>query len=192
MSKFRTEKIIPLTVPDLTSVANELQEHFRQRGYEVQGNPAETGGWEVSITKGGIFKSALGVKTALNITVTPHPGGTKVEAGAGVFGRQAVPTAITLFIAWPVVFTQIWGLIRQSQLDDEAVMVVQVALQRRVRLRAPEDSGEEWQTAAPASRTPTAPQDDAPASVFCTGCGQPLADNARFCSRCGTARPAAV
>jgi hypothetical protein len=28
-----------------------------------------------------------------------------IEAGIGIFGQQAIPTLITMFVAWPVIIT---------------------------------------------------------------------------------------
>jgi hypothetical protein len=47
------------------------------------------------------------------------------EAGVGIFGQQAIPTIISMFFFWPVLLTQIWGLIQQSNLDDKAAEIVE-------------------------------------------------------------------
>lgn len=193
MSVFKSEKLIGITVPDLAPVAHELIQHFQERGFEVTGAQNEKSGWDVSITKGGMFKAVLGLKTALKIEIQPQPGATLVRAGTGIFGRQAVPTAITMLVFWPVLLSQMWGLIRQANLDDEAIKVIEVCLGRLSRL------GSQAARVAPAPYgtppSPNSPRADATASQlpgsvegFCTSCGQRLPADAKFCAACGQRR----
>ena len=74
---------------------------------------------QVSIRKGGTFKAIIGMKTALNIKIEPVANGTTVDAGVGTFGQQAVPTAITLLIFWPVIIAQVWNMAQEAKLDEE-------------------------------------------------------------------------
>lgn len=180
MSVFKTEKMVPVTVPDLEPVIDELVSHFRQREYQVEKTHTDLQEWEVGITRGGMFKATFGLRTALKITVETRATGTMVRAGTGIFGKQAVPTALTMLVAWPVVFAQVWGLVRQAGLDDEAVRVVELSLTRIKRLG---DLGGEL----PAPDLPAAPDGTQPTpAMFCTGCGQGLGPQSRFCPQCGT------
>jgi hypothetical protein len=86
------------------------------------------GGVQVSIRKGGTFKAIIGMKTALNIKIEPVANGTTVEAGVGIFGQQAIPTAITLLVFWPVIIAQVWNMAHESNLDDEALDVAEESL----------------------------------------------------------------
>lgn len=180
MSMFKSEKLVPITVPDLAPVAQELAEHFKQRNYEVECLPLPTAGWQVGITRGGMFKAAVGLKSALKIQIEPSPGGTIVRAGAGIFSKQAIPTAISMLVAWPVLLTQVWGLIREAGLDGEAVKVVEVSLTRHHRASAAQPSA----TAAEAAMA----AEGAAAARFCSTCGEAVGDSARFCPACGQAR----
>ncbi len=187
MSVFKSEKLIGITVPDITLVAHELIQHFQERGYEVTGAEAEQGGWDVAITKGGIFKTAVGLKTALKIAIEPQPGGTLVRASAGVFGHQAVPTAIMMLVAWPVILSQVWGLISQANLDDEAIRVVEVSLGRLSRLGEAQVTPALFGTPPPRAET-GASLVPGTAEGFCTSCGQRLPEHAKFCPACGQQR----
>ncbi|MCM1152706.1 MAG: zinc ribbon domain-containing protein [Muribaculum sp.] len=104
-------------------IANKISEEFMMEGYDVQREDLFNGGCDISVTKGGMFKAMLGMRTALKITLLPNGNLIQFEAGAGIFGQQVVPTMIMLFVTWPVVITQIWGLIKQSQLDDKALEI---------------------------------------------------------------------
>ncbi len=100
-------------------------QEFQSDGYEVTAIDLTAGGKEVSITKGGMFKAIIGMKTALKIKLVPSDNRIQFDAGVGIFGLQAIPAAITLFITWPVILTQIWGLIQQSKLDDKALEIAE-------------------------------------------------------------------
>ena len=128
MGTFKSSRTFSYTVDDLQPVAQDVISHFEQKAYEVTGDPIPTGGWQVSVRKGGIFKTIAGLKTSLNIKIVPLGNGTMAEAGIGIFGAQAIPTAITLLLFWPLVFVQIWGLAQSSGLDEEALSTVQRSL----------------------------------------------------------------
>jgi hypothetical protein len=102
--------------------------HFEQQGYEVTETHIPSGGVQVSIRRGGTFKAIIGMKTALNIKIEPQANGSKVEAGVGIFGQQAIPTAITLLVFWPVVIAQVWNMAQEAKLDDEALDVAEESL----------------------------------------------------------------
>ncbi len=109
MGTFNSSHTVPHVVEDLTPVAHDVMRHFESQDYEVSETPIPTGGVQVSIRRGGTFKAIIGMKTALNIKIEPQANGTRVEAGVGVFGQQAIPTAITLLVFWPVIITQVWN-----------------------------------------------------------------------------------
>ncbi|MFE2140850.1 zinc ribbon domain-containing protein [Streptomyces sp. NPDC059456] len=172
MSAFSSEKVVGVTASDLAPVASDLIAHFKERGYETTGTTGADGvGHEVSITKGGMFKKALGLRTALKIEILPDPGGTLVRAGVGIFGKQALPFAIAMLVTWPVLLTQIWGLVNQAGLDDEAIKVAELSLNRLARLGG--------RPGAAAVQSPGGTRS------FCHQCGHERDDSARFCTKCG-------
>ena len=126
MAAFSTKRTLFCSTSLLPEMAGSLQENFERDGYEVNVTELSTGGYDISITKGGVFKAVLGMKTALKITLTPlSDKSIAFEAGVGIFGQQAIPTIISMFFFWPVLLTQIWGLIQQSNLDDKAAEIVE-------------------------------------------------------------------
>ena len=118
---FETTRIVPLAVPDLTPVGEAVMDHFRRQEYAVSGSRLAGGGWHISVQKGDWFRMLLGLKTALNIRIEPFGANTRVSAGIGIFDLQVVPTVITLFVFTPVILGQIWGIVQQQKLDEEAV-----------------------------------------------------------------------
>jgi len=198
---FKGERFIPISVPDLTPIGQELIRHFKDRGYEVNGMQAADGNWQVAITRGGMFKAVAGQRSALKIELEKRPNGTFVRAGAGVFGRQAIPGAISAMIWPPLLLVPIWGLIRQAGLDDEAIKVVEVSLTRTTRLGGPTGGGGGeteviLEAASPAVAEPPGDTPREPAAArssaraFCTACGESLEADTRFCGSCGQTRTA--
>ena len=128
MGTFNSSKTFPYVVEDLAPVAQDVMDHFEQQDYEVTETNIPTGGVQVSIRRGGTFKAIIGLKSALNIKIEPVANGTTVDAGVGIFGQQAIPTAITLLVFWPVIIAQVWNMAQESNLDDEALRVAEESL----------------------------------------------------------------
>lgn len=128
MGTFNSSKTFPYSVEDLAPVAQDVMRHFESQDYEVAQTDISTGGVQVSIRKGGTFKAIIGMKTALNIKIVPEANGTKVDAGVGIFEQQAIPTAITLLVFWPVIIAQVWNMAQEAKLDEEALGVAEESL----------------------------------------------------------------
>ena len=128
MGTFNSSKTFPYHVDDVAPVAQDVMDHFKGQDFELTETNIPTGGVQVSIRKGGTFKAIIGMKTALNIKIEPVANGTTVDAGVGIFGQQAVPTAITLLVFWPVIIAQVWNMAKESDLDDEALDVAEESL----------------------------------------------------------------
>ena len=128
MGTFNSSKTLPYFVEDVAPVAQDVMNHFEQQDYEVTETNIPTGGVQVSIRRGGTFKAIIGLKSALNIRIEPVANGTTVDAGVGIFGQQAIPTAITLLVFWPVIIAQVWNMAQESNLDEEALRVAEESL----------------------------------------------------------------
>lgn len=173
MGVFKSEKHIPIRPSSLRPAAEALMSHFRQLGYEVTGEETITGGWDISIHKGGLFKAVLGMKTALKVNIEPAEKETVVKAGIGIFGQQVIPTLIMMYVFWPVLLTQLWGLVRQSKLDDEAISVIENSLSANTPVE-------------PQAEHPPAKTGFAGPRRFCTQCGTEFLTAVKFCPQCGT------
>ena len=165
MATFNTKKILYGSPSLIPIIADSMQTKFKADGYEVTMDSLSSGGYDISITKGGFFKAVLGMKTALKITLLPQDGNIKFEAGVGIFGKQIIPTLIMWYVAWPVILTQIWGLIQQSKLDDEALRIAEEVVYKNNN-----------------NNTPLIDSND---SKFCTHCGVKNSESANFCCECG-------
>lgn len=162
MATFSTKKILYSSASLIPEIATRIQEEFQKDGYEVAMDALSSGGYDISITKGGVFKAVLGMKTALKVTLSPQDGNIYFDAGVGIWGQQAIPTVISMLFFWPVIITQIWGMVEQSKLDDKALEIAEEVVGK-------------------SSTNATVP----PSERFCTNCGTPVALEAKFCPECG-------
>ncbi len=128
MGTLSSSRTVPYVVEDLAPVAQDVMRHFESQDYEVTEADIPAGGVQVSIRKGGTFKAIIGLRSALNIKIEPQANGTRVQAGVGIFGQQALPTAITLLVFWPVVVAQVWNMAQEAKLDKEALEVAEESL----------------------------------------------------------------
>src|SRR5574344_764752 len=131
MGTFKSEKTFFADQSLMSGIADAVENEFRKDNFEVQSVELGSGGYDISVAKGNVFKAVLGMKSALKITIEPIPHGIHVIASVGIFGQQAIPSAITFFIAWPVLVTQIWGMVQQSQLDDKAINIARIVVKSR-------------------------------------------------------------
>jgi len=120
----KATKYIEANTVNLSEVATKTANYFMMQGYTASSEQTPTG-QIVYITKGGFFKTVSGLRTSLNIELSYHPNGVFVTAGVGLFKQQFIATVLTLFVAWPFIIPQIWGIIKQAGLDDEAIEVVE-------------------------------------------------------------------
>ena len=134
MGAFTTKKTLYGNASQIPVVAEQIRQAFAADGYEVRiDNPAK--GQEIYITKGGFIKAALGLRSALKIIMKPSRNGNiDFEAGVSIFKQQFVPTVITMCFFSPVVIAQIWGMIKQSKLDEKAVAIAEQALYQTVTI----------------------------------------------------------
>ena len=127
MGVFQSQKTVPVQVADLASVAQTVASHFQAKGFEVKTQSTDKG-WHISISKADVFKTVMGTKTALNVELEPKGDNTDVSAGIGVFGQHGAG-GLGSILAGPLMLTQLWGMVQQSKLDDEAIAVAEKALQ---------------------------------------------------------------
>lgn len=174
MSTFCTKTVIYGSPSLIPQIAEHIQKDFGKDGFEVSIDTLCSGGCDISISKGGLFKAVLGMKTALKVTLLPQGGNISFEAGVGIWGQQAIPTIISMLFFWPVLLTQLWGLVKQSQLDDRALAVANEVVNRY------------YSEACKTEQTQSASYTES-AYKFCTHCGARNPVNAKQCNSCGNA-----
>ncbi len=163
MGTFKSTKILKAPASQIPGIAAEIEIVLKSEGYEVT-RTMTANHCHISVTKGSTFKAVLGMKTALNVEIRPRGNVIFIEAGVGIFGQQAIPTIVSVFFLWPVLITQIWGMVQQSKLDDHVIEIAENYIaQNNISNVTATNTGQ-----------------------FCTSCGNPLMENARFCAICGT------
>lgn len=165
MGVFSSKKLFAAPTSFIEYIKDDIEREMRLEQYNVESSKLLGGGYDISIAKGNIFKSVLGLKTALKIQIKPHEGSILVEAGVGIFGQQLIPSAITLFLFWPVIILQIWGIVKQQQLDDKIIEIASDCVIRHLS-----------KTNAKTSRS-----DD----KICPKCGERNDATTHFCTNCG-------
>ena len=155
-------RVSPDRIPDM---AHALETELHKEGYETRSDSLLSGDVIVSLTKGGLFKAVVGMKTALKVELRADNGTVLVKTSVGIWGQQIVPTVIMLLWFWPILITQIWGLIQQNRLDTHVMEILAKAAEKE-----PE-----------AIDVPSCEVD--PPARFCSECGKPITGN--FCANCG-------
>lgn len=146
----------------IPAISKALTTHFNAKGFEVNCTEGYAGGQFVSITKGGFFRSILGLKTALNVSLTAtNNNRIKIIASVGLFGTQIIPTLITLMVFWPVLITQLWGVVKQYNLDEEVFVVASQTINSNVKNKQNRGSNK------------------------CSCCDNFISHDAHFCPHCG-------
>lgn len=131
MGAFSTKKTLYGDTARIPQVAEKIRQAFVNEGYEVRIEEPATGE-KIFISKGGLFKAALGLRTALEITMkSDKAGNIAFEAGISVVKQQLIPTLITMFVFSPVVIAQVWGMVKQSKLDERALAIAERELYNR-------------------------------------------------------------
>lgn len=163
MGAYNKKKLLAAHPSQINAIAEAIQTDFVRDGFEVNIDTLMSGGKDISITKGNLFKAVLGMRSALKITLMPQIDGVLFDANVGIYGQQAIPTIISMLFFWPVLITQIWGLVEQSSLDDRALALAEQAI-----------------------ATDSAASQRVGSQKFCTSCGVKVDGASKFCSNCGT------
>lgn len=147
-------------------ISQNIIKDFRDNGFTVIEKSLLSGGWNISVSKGNMFKAVLGMKTALNIDIQIRENDLIIEAGVGIYGQQAIPSAISMLLFWPVLITQIWGMVQQSKLDERVMELAESTLANinSIISNFPEQQSE----------------------IFCPNCGTKISENMKFCGECGS------
>ena len=170
MGTYSKKRLLVTSTSQIPRIAEAIRKDFEIDGFEVNIDTLMSGGRDISITKGNLFKAVLGMRSALKITLTPQSDGVFFDANVGIYGQQAIPTVITMLFFWPVLITQIWGLVEQSQLDDRAL----AAAERAIAIGAVNSSSSAFMNS-----------DSTNTAKHCTNCGTKIPEGAKFCSECG-------
>jgi len=166
MGTFKSSRIIIGSPALIPQAGRDVMNYFLAEGYDATGDSLISGGYDISVSKGNMFKAVLGMNTALKILIRPQSGQIAIEAGVGIFGQQALPSIISMLLFWPILVTQIWGIVQQSKLDEKAIEIAEASVTRNRKSETTKSSPVQNQK-------------------FCTRCGAANAEGAKFCGECG-------
>ncbi|WP_327000388.1 hypothetical protein OHA72_35365 [Dactylosporangium sp. NBC_01737] len=173
MGVFKSERRFWLDGPiDPAPIVGDVARHFQERNYQVVSLKTGAGAWDVDVTRSGVFRTVLGMQTALKIRLECDEQALVARAGVGVLGQQALPTLISAFLFWPVIVTQVWGVVRAARMDNDAIMVIERSVEHH-KARAPLTA--QFGGVQPGGGRGCArcgQRNDA--GKFCTNCGSPL------------------
>ena len=182
MGTFNSEKILYGNPKYISDIGKSVCDIFERDGYDTCMNELVTGGVDISISKGGLFKAIIGLKSALKVSMVPQNNNIFIKAGVGIFGQQAVPAAVAMLIFWPIVITQVWGLIKQAKLDDKAIEIAEAELSRlEIMDRMNPTQNNSQKEATSFNEHPFVKSKP----KFCTNCGNPIEEGSKFCPNCG-------
>ena len=98
MATYSTQKLLDTSAAQIPQIAEAIRKDFADDGFEVYVDTLMSGGRDISITKGNLFKAVLGMRSALKISLTPRQSGVFFDANVGIYGQQAIPTIISMLV----------------------------------------------------------------------------------------------
>ena len=122
--KFDSSADIKGDISLIPKIAEEIAKEFKAEGFTVDCKQYGDQ-YDLSLTNGGFLKVASGLNAALKVNIKPQNGIIRIDAGIGQYGERAAVAGLAALAAWPLAITQIWGLVKQSNLDDKAVAIAQ-------------------------------------------------------------------
>ena len=189
MGAFETKTIIRANSSLIPKMAETICKVFEFDGFTTQAAPMSSSGYDISVVKGGKFKAILGMQSALKIKLVPRDNEyISFYAGVGVFGKEMIPTAIALVVAWPILIPQIWGLIQQSGLDNRALSVcyaVVDGMDDRQIIEQRLTPGPSVKRFSASKFRPNQFASSTSMKHFCPHCGKEIDADSMFCPRCG-------
>lgn len=128
MGVFNTKAVLRADSKLIPLIASRISTEFKADGYDVFCDYLHDGSIDISLSKGDYFKAILGMDTALKVNLKPQEKSIYFNAGIGVFGKETIPAILSCFFMWPLLVTQIWGLVKQSKIDDKALEIAKAVV----------------------------------------------------------------
>ena len=88
MGIFKTSKLLYGNPDFINTIATVIESKFRADGYDVRVEDTYDNGKNIDISKGGVFKRVLGMRTALKVSLSPCDGNIwlySISVGSGKF-----------------------------------------------------------------------------------------------------------
>ena len=94
MGIFKTSKLLYGNPDFINTIATAIESKFRADGYDVRVEDTYDNGKNIDISKGGVFKRVLGMRTALKVSLSPCDGNIWFKTDVGIFGNHVIPTIL--------------------------------------------------------------------------------------------------
>lgn len=159
MSTFTTTRNFEATPAFIPFAIERIRENLSGEGFEFQKKEGAFGKTVIEVTKGNLVKQIVGLRQGLEISFRPEGNRIDVTAKGIVLKNQVIAGALSYFVFWPVLISQVIGLIKQSRLDDRTMEIIADAHRNFVRQRP----------------------------SFCPHCGSRVLGEAVHCPTCGKA-----
>jgi hypothetical protein len=111
---------------DLEHLVNDVENIFRQQGFQTQ-RLGHTDNLVIQLKKGGDLEAIVGMQAAVSISFQHTAGGLAVIAGQQKWVDKVAVGAVGLLAApvlWPLVLTAGAGAIRQVNLSNQALNII--------------------------------------------------------------------
>ena len=175
MGAYTSIKTLMASPTQIPSIAEMIENDFRQEGFEVTSQTSVTGELMLVMNKKGFLRSFFGLDQRLYVKMNASGDKTYFEARSNILVKAIVyqviltiaelllPFLALLFFAMEV--TYIVGLVKQAKLDNRALAVA-----------------EKFETFSPVT---VVAAETATQTVFCTTCGKSVSAGNKFCPECG-------
>jgi len=184
---------------DINDLGQKITDHFKLDEYETQVFKAPNEGIIVQLRKKGSWRTALGMSTALTITLTKQEDNLTVDIGAAKWGDKAAVGAAGALIFFPALITAAYGAWKQSQLPEQVFGIVEQQIQSTQGTVKKDNTSSNTQPNAIDNMIPCpsckqvikfdskfCPDCGAPLNLKCPSCGTNINAGSKFCANCGS------
>lgn len=158
MGTFTSTKSFKANPEFIPFVTRKIKEDFESKGFEFVTTSASMNRTVFKVVKSNLVRNITGLKQGLEVTINRNGENIDIEAKGTVVRDQALASVISLLVTWPVLITQVIGLINQSKLDTRVITVADTAY---LEYKASESK------------------------EFCPHCGSLVEKGSSFCNHCG-------
>jgi hypothetical protein len=176
-----------------------IMDRFKLDDYETQKLAAPNDGVIVQLRKKGSWRSALGMSSALTVTLTKQEDNLIADIGAAKWGEKAAVGAAGVLFFPPALITAAYGAWKQSQMPEQVFEIIEQQIQLSQGKIKKEMTTDDAQASVVSNliACPACKQSIKPDSKFCPNCGAPLklkcpscgtdiTAGSKFCGNCGS------
>jgi hypothetical protein len=178
---------------DLREMAKMISSWLQINDFESQIINLPDGSIAVQARQPELWRSVLGMSSAMNITLRTRGSDLVVETDAGRWADKVAVGAVGAFILHPLLITLAYGAWKQCQLPDRVLCIIEQFL------RDNQASPRAARIPVQSSNEPTLggnikEMDNAAAKgTICQRCGLVACKGAKYCGRCGAIlKPASI